>query len=391
MNHQEPGTILVAHPSPELYGSDRVLIESVAGLAARGFRVVATLPKTGPLAPVLEAAGAQVDLMDVPVLRKSLLRPRAFARFVKDGVRSVSRGYQLLGRHRPAAVVVNTATIPLWVLTAKLRRIPVLLHVHESERNAPRALRLALALPGTLCRKVVLNSDYSTESLTQAAPWLKGKSTVIYNGVPGPESAAAPRPSLDGPVRVLFVGRLSERKGAHVALDALKLLQEQGLDIQLDLLGAVFEGYEWFEQKLREQAAALPDPSRVNFLGFDNPVWPHYAACDIAIVPSTVDEPFGNTAVEAVLAHRPVVVSRIGGLPEAVRGLDSAVLVDPDDAAALADGISSIIGNWEEFRRRSAADRQEAARRYDPQAYGAAFADQVQGIIPGSAPVPSAS
>ncbi len=385
MNHHSPRTILVAHPSPELYGSDRVLIESVAGLSARGFRVAVTLPKAGPLVPALEAAGAQIEIMSVPVLRKSLLRPRAFAGFMRDSVQALIRGYKFLSRQRPDAVVVNTVTIPLWILSAWLRRIPVLLHVHESERNAPRALRLALALPGTLCSSVVFNSEYSAETLTQAAPWLRDKTTIIYNGVPGPDAPTAPRAALDGRIRVLFVGRLSERKGAHVALEALMLLQERGVDIQLDLLGAAFAGYEWFEQQLKDRAAALPDPSRVNFLGFDTLVWPHYTTCDIAIVPSTMDEAFGNTAVEAVLAQRPVVVSRIGGLPEAVRELDSAVLVTADDAVALADGISSIISNWEEFRERSAVDSHEAAQRYDPQVYGNAFADQVQGIVPGSA------
>lgn len=371
-------TILVAHPSPELYGSDRVVLESVAGLSARDFHVVLSLPKPGPLVPAIEQVGANVEIMSMPVLRKSLLRPRNFAGFIGDSVRGLFQGFLLLGRYKPTVVVVNTATIPLWILAARLRRIPVLLHIHESERQAHRILRLALALPATLCRSVVVNSEYSTNSLTQVAPWLKGKTTVIYNGVPGPGSPSPPRAILNDPVRVLFVGRLSERKGAHIVIQALKLLQERGMDIQVELLGAVFEGYEWFEQELHKQVASLPDPSKVQFLGFASHVWPHYEACDIALVPSTMDEPFGNTAVEALLARRPVLVSDIGGLPEAVRGLDGALLVVPNDAQALANGITEIIEHWEEYRHKADLGHNEAAMRFDPTRYRKAFADQVQ-------------
>lgn len=377
-------TIFIAHPSPELYGSDRVLIESVAGLAARGFRVVVALPQQGPLAPALEQAGAEIRFLPVPVLRKNLLHPRAFATFIGHAVRAAVAGTRLLGVERPRAVVVNTATIPVWILAAKLRGLPVLLHVHESERNAHRLLRLALALPGTFCQGIVTNSRYSTQSLSQAAPWLKRKITVVYNGVPGPKAPSAPRQELDTAARVLFVGRLSERKGAHTAIRALRILQEEGRDVQLSMLGAAYEGYEWFLEQLHQETNALPNPQAVRFLGFDNPVWPHYEDCDLAIVPSTVDEPFGNTAVEAVLAQRPVVVSRIGGLPEAVNGLDSALLVPADSPEALAQGIATIIDEFQEYRQMAQVSLEQARVSYDPQTYGQKFASQVQGLFPPS-------
>ncbi|PCC34456.1 glycosyltransferase family 4 protein [Glutamicibacter sp. BW77] len=375
-------TILVAHPSPELYGSDRVLIESVASLVARGHRVVLVLPKQGPLVVAVEETGATVELLATPVLRKSLLRPKAFLGFVGESFQALISGSKLVRNLRPSAVVVNTATIPLWILISRMHGIRSLLHIHESERDSPRLLRVALALPAALTNKVVLNSQYSTDSLLQVAPWLKRKTTIIYNGVPGPELASVPRQDLSDPVNVLFVGRLSERKGAHTAVAAIKKLQEQGVNVRLQFLGAVFEGYEWFEEQLRVQVQALPHPEHVTFLGFQSSVWPHYENCDIALVPSTIDEPFGNTAVEAVLAERPVVVSRVGGLPEAVHGLDCAVLVQPDNPGALAKGIQQIINNWPQFKEAAGKSRELAVVRYDTKTYGASFAHEVEAILP---------
>lgn len=374
-------TIVVAHPSPDLYGSDRVLLETVSGMVARGWSVMTILPLPGPLSEHLERIGSTVRYAPMPVLRKSIMSPRGAAKFMLDVVRGIRVGTKLLTSIRPDAVFVNTLTIPLWIGLGRLAGKPVMVHVHESERHANFLLRFALAAPATFCRKIITNSAYSTESLVRYAPWLRKRTKIIYNGVPGPNKSVAARGKLVGPVRLLFVGRLSARKGAHIAIEAVRQLQTNGVDAQLDLLGAVYPGYEWFEERLRSEIASLPDPSKVRLVGFDSNVWPHYEACDIALVPSTVDEPFGNTAAEAILAERPVVVSQIGGLPEAASGFESAVLVAADNTVALTTGIQLIINSWSRFHELAALSRSAAEIRYSPELFGRSIADEVESII----------
>lgn len=370
-------TVLVAHPGSELYGSDRVLLENVRGLLEQDWCVYVALPQTGPLADALRGSGATVVYIPFPVLRKSILTLKGAAQYLADGVRGIRAGSKLIREVKPKSIFVNTATIPFWILLAKFTRLPAIVHIHESERNAHPLVRFALAAPATLCDSIISNSDYSTDSLAQYAPWLRKRTTVIYNGVPGPESTSSPRENLDGHVKLLFVGRLSERKGPHVAIEATRLLQEMGIDVKLDILGAVYPGYEWLEERLRTQILGLPRPENVRMLGFDPSVWSHYQNTDIALVPSTVDEPFGNTAVEAVLAERPVVVSRIGGLPEAVEGFPSAVLVEPDNAVAIADAIRDFIQDWPATRISAARARHDASERYDPHSFGQKIASEV--------------
>ena len=153
----------------------------------------------------------------------------------------------------------------------------------------------------------------------------------------------------------MYVGRLSPRKGVDVALDAAGILLDSGIDVHLDLVGGVFPGYEWYERDLHAQAARLGIEDRVTFHGFRTAVWDTLANADVAVVPSRLEEPFGNTAVEAVLAARPVVVSAIGGLAEAIDGFASAIPVDPDDPVQLAQALHRIASDWPEFRRTAAA------------------------------------
>jgi glycosyltransferase involved in cell wall biosynthesis len=376
----EVRTALIAHPGAELYGSDRVMLETLAGLIERQWRVVLAVPTEGPLLDAARGLGAEIVLLDVPVVRKAVLKPRNLPRFVTGSIAAARHIDTLLKRLRPDVVYVSTLTVPLWVARAHARHIPVLCHVHESERGAATVLREAIAWPLRLADRVVANSRFSLESLTEVLPSLAARSTVVYNGVPAPDAVRLPRPELDGGLRVAYVGRLSPRKGVDVALAAAGILLDSGIDVHLDIVGGVFPGYEWYERDLHTQAARLGIEDRVTFHGFRAAVWDTLANADVAVVPSRLEEPFGNTAVEAVLAARPVVVSAIGGLAEAIDGFASAIPVDPDDAVQLAQALHRIASEWPEFRRTAVSLAPVAARRYSPEAYRRTMTAEIERI-----------
>lgn len=362
-------TILVAHPSAELYGSDRVLLESVAGMTDRGWRVVATVPGPGPLVAELTSRGAEVELCRVPVLRKSALRPAGLARFALDLAACLVPSVRLILRSRADPVYVNTLTIPSWSALARLLGRRVVCHVHEAEGSASVVLRRLITLPLVLADRVIVNSRFSQDVLSAANPLVRRRTTVIYNGVAGPPAVTPARLALEPPVRLLYVGRLSPRKGPQVAIAAVEELRRRGFDVRLDLLGAVFAGYEWFEAQLRTAVHAAGLEGSVRFLGFDADVWPHLQASDIALVPSVVDEPFGNTAVEAMLAARPLVVSATSGLIEAAAGYASAQQVTPERPDLIADAVVAVIEAWPDFRRAALDDAARARERHSVVSY----------------------
>jgi glycosyltransferase involved in cell wall biosynthesis len=362
-------TILVAHPSAELYGSDRVLLESVSAFVEAGWRVVTTLPSGGPLVDELRARGSDVVLCTAPVVRKSALRPAGFARFLGTGIAGFVSGLRLLRREHPQVVYVSTLTIPLWVLLARLCGLRVIAHVHEAERSAPAIQRNVLAFPLLFAQTIVSNSRFSADVLASSFRSLGKRAKILNNGVPGPANPEAARAHLVDALRVTYVGRLSPRKGVDVAVDAVALLNDNGVPADLTLLGAVFPGYEWYEQQLRDQVARLGLADKVRFMGFQPNVWGIIAEGDVVVVPSRIDEPFGNTAVEAILAARPVVASATSGLLEATSGFESARTVTPDDPAALASALTVGAKRWEEWREEALRDLPVAEARHSPASY----------------------
>ncbi|MFI6424068.1 glycosyltransferase family 4 protein [Promicromonospora sp. NPDC050880] len=362
-------TVLLAHASAELYGSDLQLVETAAACAEAGATVVVALPDHGPLAARLAAVGARVEVLDTPVLRKAQLSPRGLVGLAGHTVRALGPMVRLIRRLRPAAVLVNTLTIPAWLVAARLAGVAPVCHVHEAEADVPRVLRWGLAAPLLLARCVVVNSQAARGVVVGDLPALGRRTRVVYNGVPGPDvPPEAPRPP-QGPAHVVLVGRLSPRKGNDVALEAVARLRRAGRDVRLALCGSVFSGYEWYEEQLRQRAAEPDLAGAVELPGYVEP-WDWFARADVVVVPSRV-EPFGNVAVQALLARRAVVVSRTQGLAEIVRDGETGLLVPPGDADALAEAVGALLDAPDRAAALAEAGRRDAEERFGAARYRA--------------------
>ena len=351
-------SVLVAHPSPDVYGSDLQLIESVTAMTADGMRVSVSLPAHGPLEALLTQVGASVSVLRVPVLRRAVLRPAGLLALALAAPLALVQMIRAIRRSGADVVYVNTVTIPLWLLAARLAGRRALCHVHEAEEAESRLVRVGLNSPILLATTVVTNSKASARALWSALPRLRGRTVVLANGVP----ESAPSGLQPEPGRIALVARLSPRKGIDVALDAVGLLRRQGREVHLQVCGTAFEGYEWFEQQLRERAARDDLAGTVTFSGYVNPTRPVLDAANIVLVPSRV-EPFGNTAVEAMLAGRPLIASDVQGLAEIVDDGRTGLLVQPGDPSALASAIALLLDD-PEMAAQLAQAAQLAAREH---------------------------
>ena len=227
-----------------------MVLETVAALVGAGHRVVLTVPGPGPLIELARRAGGEVVTTRTPIIRKSALRPVGMIGLIADTARAIVPGVKLIRTIRPDVVLVNTITPPLWFALARSLGVPVIAHVHEGEASVPRPVRIALAAPLLLANRLIVNSEFSLGVIAEAIPALRRRAVVIYNAVAGPPTVDAARPVLEAPIRLLYVGRLSARKGPDVAVRAVALLRDRGVEVSLTLVGAVFAGYEWYQREL---------------------------------------------------------------------------------------------------------------------------------------------
>jgi glycosyltransferase involved in cell wall biosynthesis len=170
---------------------------------------------------------------------------------------------------------------------------------------------------------------------------------VIHHGL---EPAAVDATVKHG---LACLGRLSLEKGFDLAIQALAGL-DSGTRAGLKIAG---DGPQ--RERLVGLTRELGLTSRVSWAGWvaTEQVGRFIAEAELVLVPSR-EEAFGLTALEAAFAGRPVVASRVGGLPEVVLEGQTGLLVPPEDVRALIEAIQHLLSHPE----MASAMGREAAR-----------------------------
>jgi glycosyltransferase involved in cell wall biosynthesis len=175
-----------------------------------------------------------------------------------------------------------------------------------------------------------------------------GSIETIHNGVPDLPLNPVPRPA-EGPI-VGAVGRLAPQKGLDLLVRATALLPR---DVTCVLVG---DGPERGE--LERLAASLGVGDRVIITGWVERARDYLPALDVVAMPSRF-EGFPLVGIEAMLASRALVATRVQSIPEAVEDGTTGLLVPPEDVGALANAIAELL---RDDSRREEMGREARAR-----------------------------
>jgi glycosyltransferase involved in cell wall biosynthesis len=155
-----------------------------------------------------------------------------------------------------------------------------------------------------------------------------------------------------------WIGRMTEVKRTDDVLLAFRQLRANGIDACLCLVG---DGPD--RPAIERRAHELGIMRDTLFLGFQKDVAPFYAAFDALLLPS-VSEGTPVSAIEALAAGRPVVATRVGGVPDVVRDGEEGLLAEPGAIEELSEGLASLARDPELRERMGAAGRERVTRRY---------------------------
>jgi glycosyltransferase involved in cell wall biosynthesis len=156
---------------------------------------------------------------------------------------------------------------------------------------------------------------------------------------------------------VLFVGAITPEKGLYWLIKAVDLASKKtNVDVKLVVVG---DARLWSKPKSGDRAAeyvsAVRDAAAKIDVVFTGPVardqMPSvYRAADVVVVPSVVQEAHPTVVCEAMMAGKPVIASRVGGVPETIDDGKTGILVAAKDEHALAEAVLALV---EDERRRT--------------------------------------
>jgi spore coat protein SA len=205
-------------------------------------------------------------------------------------------------------------------------------------------------------------SEFIAEGVKKRFPFAENKLHVVYSGADLHEYK--PNWSAEGinnKMRlkkeyglqdykvVLFVGRLSVKKGVHILLNAMKKVMESNKNVALVIIGSKWYGKNESDEYVRSlQTRSLSLPYPIVFTGFIPPseIPAYFNLGDVFVCTSQWNEPLARVHYEAMAAGLPIITTNRGGNAEVIEGYGNGIIVNEyDDFNAFAGHIDYLLNN----------------------------------------------
>ena len=278
----------------------------------------------------------------------------------------------LLDRIQPD--LVHAQAVPAYILAALESRVPSVVTIHGVYRNelpvhkSRRSFRERLAVAAVTriqdeCFRKTKNLIAITgeiEALVKKCS--PGVRTYRINNTIDEHFFSLQ--NCDAEPRVLFVGWINNRKGVHVLLEAFYCVIRSYPDAQLCLVGQDDVDKE-YSTSLKMEHQSLITSGSVQFVGSisQDRLYEEMSRCSILCLPSLA-ESAPMVIAQAMAAGKPVVATRVGGVPDMVEDGVTGLLCDPGNSEQLADGLVALLKDPELRRRMGQQAHQLAEKRY---------------------------
>jgi glycosyltransferase involved in cell wall biosynthesis len=344
-----------------------------AGLRERGYE---TTLVAGTLAKGEDSMAFVADELGVPVERVEALQ-REISPF-RDML-AILRLARIIRRVRPEILHTHTAKAGavgrIAAMLAGDARPPIVVHTFHGHvlrgyfgtlRSRAFALLERWLARSTTC--LVAVSPQVRDDLVRLGVARAHKFAVIRLGIELDDRVRAKENGRHETRRMLgippdaftvgWIGRMTGVKRTDDVLLAFRSLRERGVTARLCLVG---DGPD--RQHVERRAHDLGVMRETLFLGYQDDVAPYFAAFDAFILPSA-NEGTPVTTIEALAAGKPVVATRVGGVPDVVRDGEDGFLVDPGNVVELAERLAALAHDPALRERMGAAGRARVLPRY---------------------------
>jgi len=304
------------------------------------------------------------------------------------------RLYRILGRRVPDIVHINNGNYPgayscmSAVFAARLCGVRRIIYVVNNVAIPYKSLRRWLDYPfDSIVAKAaslfVTASRYAGDELKKVLRLPAAKLANLHNGI-------APRPVTETRVETLsrlgidlhrtlvgVIAILEERKGHIVLLEAIRRIKESGGRAPLIIIEGEGLQRSHLENFIREHAL-LDD---VRMVGREDHIFNLLNAVDIIALPSISHEDFPNVVLEAMSLGKPVIGTRLAGIPEQIVHMETGLIVEPGDSDGLVLALQQLDSDTKLRLRLGQCAQQRFQRKFSAETAVEAYLRLYQNLL----------
>ena len=334
MQNRRQLTILHTEASNGWGGQEIRILSEAEWFRDQGYRVLIANPSNGQLNA--KARQKDFEVFDIPFEKKTQV-----ADFFKLCNLILEQKPNVLGTHSSVDSWVGLLAASLCRVPCRLRYRHVSTPVHNNWFNRFQYT--------SLCDKIITTGECISAPLRETFQLPSDKVRTIFTGINVPTDlpdrdasrlALAEELGLTSDSRFIgMVAVLRSWKGHSYLIDAFDQIAEQFPKHHLVLAGNGPQEY------LQIQIAKCKHKDRMHLLGHRESPWSVFRALDVAVLASYKNEGIPQTGLQAMFAETPFLGTRVGGIPEIINHLKTGILVEPADAVAMADGLTTLLSD----------------------------------------------
>ncbi len=300
-----------------------MLLDLARGLSSEFFEIkVATVVAGGSLVEDFKEAGISTHI---------------FQKKGKLGFGIIFKLWRFLRKEKPDIVHTHLFGGDTWGrMAAILAGVPVIISTeHNTNFDEGWIKRKTKKFLSLFTKKIVAVSGAVKNYSVSRDKIKEKKIVVIPNGIDLEKFSSIPEKEFSDPPVVGVVGRLEEQKGHKYLFEALNLIKTIPW-----VLWVIGDGFK--KAELERLAKDLNLRERIIFLGARKNIAEILSQIDVFVMPS-LWEGLGIALLEAAAAGKPIVASRVGGIPEIIEDEKTGILVEPKNVKSLADGLEHML------------------------------------------------
>lgn len=340
-------TIAVFHPSNELYGADRIMVNALAALPDDTRKIV-YLRADGPLQPYIKEHVQNVEVVifpGLPIIYRSAFGFAGIFRLLRQLIKFYSFMRKEQRKHQFRSAYVNTLSCSFLLPILSILRIRNFVHVHEII-DSPKSIGwITTRLASLYSDQIVCVSKAVENGMLRYSRRVHQKIMVLHNGISPIMTSSHHK---NHRIHFYLFGRIMPKKGQWFLLESVAQIPREKLEYCLfTIKGGVLKGNEHLLKELVARIKELRLMPYVRIEEFDPSINEAMGKADVCLVPSLMKDPFPTTVLEAMSAGKPVIGTNHGGASEAIEDGITGRLVAPRDTVALSQAIEELIDQRE--------------------------------------------